>query len=69
MTSDIHLQVRGMDCEKCELRIASAVSRLEGVRNVSADYRSGKVRVLAESELARDAVTRQVTDAGHDVDD
>lgn len=69
MTSTIDLRVSGMDCEKCEQRIATAVSRLEGVRNVSAEHRSGQVRVLAVGAVSRDAVARQITGAGYDIDE
>lgn len=68
MTTRIDLQVRGMDCERCEERITTAVGQLDGVRRVTADHRTGEVRVLADDVLARDAVVRQVIDAGYDVD-
>ncbi len=69
MTSNIDLRVSGMDCEKCERRITTAVSRLEGVRRVSADHVSGEVHVLADGEVMRDAVARQIIEAGYNVDE
>lgn len=69
MATTITLQVRGMDCEKCEARISGAVSRLDGVQRVTADHRTGQVRVLTDAGLDRAAVVRQVTEAGYDVAD
>lgn len=68
MTTRIELQVRGMDCEKCEERVTTAVGRLTGVRRATADHRTGAVRVLVEGEVSREAVVARVTEAGYEVD-
>ncbi len=53
----VKIAVSGMSCGGCEERLEAALSRIEGVRSVSADHTGGSVRVLfdplrvAESDL------------------
>lgn len=42
----ILLQVTGMHCEGCARTIEALLSNEPGVRKVSADFRTGRVRVL-----------------------
>lgn len=46
MAQELLLRVTGMSCSGCEDRIVETLRHLEGVRQGSADYRSGRVRVL-----------------------
>ena len=50
------LRVSGMACSGCEQRISSVLRRVEGVREVSADHRTGVVRVRVGPELVDRAV-------------
>ncbi len=42
----VQIAVTGMSCGGCEERLEAALSRVEGVRSVSADHQGGSVRVL-----------------------
>jgi copper chaperone CopZ len=46
------LQVAGMSCTGCEQRIGTVLHRVEGVREVAADHRTGRVEVRVGPELA-----------------
>ena len=50
------VRVSGMACRGCEQRISSVLRRVEGVREVSADHRTGVVRVRVGPELVDRAV-------------
>lgn len=64
----LQLQVAGMDCAACERRIAAALGRLDGVREASADHRTGAVRVnLSAQPAGRAAVVAWIEDAGFTV--
>lgn len=39
------VEVGGMMCEHCEARIENAVSKLDGVKSVKADHKTGKVNI------------------------
>ncbi len=42
----LRIAVAGMSCGGCEERLESALSRIDGVRSVSADHLGGSVKVL-----------------------
>ena len=62
------LQISGIGCGGCEQRIQKALSRLEGVRNSSADYRSGEVRVVYDpSRTSSETVRACIVQSGYEV--
>lgn len=64
----VKLQVTGMDCAACENRLATALRRLDGVRDATADHRTGAVRVdVAAQPADRAAVIARVEAAGFTV--
>jgi copper chaperone len=60
------INVAGMHCDGCERSISNAISRLDGVSEVEADFVSGSVVVTGE-QLARDAISTAIEDAGYEV--
>ena len=68
MAEQLSLQVRGMSCTGCEDRITGALKRLDGVRQSSADYRSGGVRVLFDAQRTTPAeIQARIEKAGYEV--
>lgn len=68
MAEDVSLQVEGMTCTGCEQRLGRALRRMDGVREATADHRSGQVRVRfdpAVTSLA--ALAAQIDIAGYSV--
>lgn len=66
--SHLLLTVTGMSCTGCESRIAKTLGRLEGVRAVEADHRSGTVAVEFESgELGETTIRERLIQAGYEV--
>lgn len=62
------LRVAGMDCAACEKRIAAALGRLDGVREASADHRTGTVQVdLTAQPADRAAIVARIEAAGFTV--
>jgi len=59
--------VQGMTCEGCERRLATAVRRVEGVRDATADHTTGVLDVQLASGADREAVTARVAEAGYTV--
>lgn len=57
------LQVSGMSCTGCEQRIGAVLRRVDGVREVTADHASGRVRVRVGPELEDRAVLAERLDA------
>ncbi|MHA6631906.1 heavy-metal-associated domain-containing protein [Pseudonocardia sichuanensis] len=70
MGTTINVQVEGMTCTGCEQRIGTALRRIDGVREVSADHTSGRVRVRFDpGTTGPDAVLARIILAGYTVRD
>ncbi len=64
------LQVKGMHCGGCATKIESAVTQLDGVFDVTADYKSGQVRIATTAPAANDLrkrVTPEIDKLGFSV--
>jgi len=68
MAEDVTLQVEGMTCTGCEQRLGKALLRMDGVREATADHRSGQVRVRFDPAVTgRAALSAQIDIAGYSV--
>ena len=68
MLETVTLQVQGMSCVGCEERIGKVLRRVQGVREVAADHRTGGVQVRVGAELADPRVLVEKIDAaGYEV--
>jgi copper chaperone CopZ len=68
MAENVTLQVEGMTCTGCEQRVGKVLRRLEGVREASADHRTGQVRVRFDPAVTdRAALAAQIDVAGYQV--
>ena len=63
---EIILNVKGMMCNSCENRIKNVVGKLDGVQNVTADYTSGKVTIIADKTL-KTKIEETINDIGYEV--
>lgn len=64
------LQVEGMTCSGCEQRIGTALRRIDGVREVTADHTTGEVAVRFDPRATvPDAVRMRIILAGYTVRD
>jgi copper chaperone CopZ len=48
MSNSIEIKVIGMSCEHCNLRVERALEKVEGVKEVRADYKRGNAVVKLE---------------------
>ncbi len=60
------MQVEGMTCGHCKMRVEKALNSLEGVR-AEVDLASGKVSVQLQTEVADNTLIEAVTNAGYEV--
>lgn len=68
MSEKIIFQVEGMHCTGCEQRLGTALRRLEGVSEVSADHRTGELIIRFDPESTdRERLIERVETAGYDV--
>lgn len=64
---ELVLTVTGMHCRGCAERIERSLSKLEGVRRVSADHDADRVRVVIDQPGAEAAVRAGIAEAGFEV--
>lgn len=68
MAENVTLQVEGMTCTGCEQRLGKALRRMDGVREATANHRSGQIRVRFDPAVTdRTALAAQIDIAGYSV--
>ena len=61
------LIVNGMMCGGCENRVKNAIKNIEGVENVTADHKTGKVIVISNNEVSEEIIKEALEDIGYEV--
>lgn len=59
---EIELNVEGMHCEGCENRIKNVLKTVEGVKEVEASHKEGKVKVEAEENTNLEEIKERIED-------
>jgi copper chaperone len=68
MPEKIHLQVTGMTCEHCVMRVTKAAESIDGVSDVEVDLASGSLEATVDSPDAVEKIKAAVGDAGYQVE-
>ena len=64
---ELIFNVNGMACGGCENRIKNAVKNIDGIEEVIADYKTGKVTVLLNKDIDRETISEVIDDIGFEV--
>lgn len=64
-THEFAVQENAIHCEGCESRIANALKRVPGVRNVRASAATQRVRVTADDSVARAQLEERLRAIGY----
>lgn len=64
---ELKINVNGMSCEGCQNRIINALSILDGINNVTADYKTGIVNIISKKELDISKIKEIIEDLGFDI--
>ena len=62
------LKVSGMVCGGCENRIKNALSTIEGIESVEADYKTGIVKVKSNEEVTKELMEETIEDIGFEIE-
>ena len=63
------LKVNGMECGGCENRIKNALSTIEGIESVDADYKTGIVKVKSDEKVEKEEMKEKIEDIGFEVEE
>jgi len=63
------LQVKGMTCQDCEVKVATELKKLDGITEVEVDYAAGKAIVqYSTDKVSMDDMKKAVVLAGFEVE-
>lgn len=65
--NELEIKVNGMVCEGCENRIKNAISLIDGMESVNADYKTGTVTILANKEIDKLKIEEKIEDIGFEI--
>lgn len=58
--NEIELNVAGMHCLGCENRIKNTVKTIDGIKEVEANYETGKVKITSKKEININQVKEKI---------
>ena len=61
------IRVSGMHCKSCEILLEDSISEIKGAKVLSADHKSGTIKVELEKESLTADVKRAVEKEGYKV--
>lgn len=64
---EIVLRVNGMRCNGCENRIQNAISQIEGIESVIADYINATVTINYTNKINIDEIKEKIEDLGFEI--
>lgn len=64
---EIEIKTKGMVCGGCENRVKNAISAIEGVEKVNADYKTGLVTIEAKEEVQVVEIEEKIEDIGFEI--
>ena len=65
--TELRVQVEGMTCDHCNHAIEQAISMIQGVQRVTADFASGRVEATFTGDADEEAVREAIREEGYDV--
>ena len=65
--NEIIFNVKGMMCEGCENRVKNVVKNIEGVSEVTANHKTGEVKVVLNKDVEKIVIIEAIDDIGYEV--
>lgn len=62
-----NIKIKGMHCEDCNQAIVTQIKKVEGVRSVAADFKSGSAQVTFDAGTSMQEISKAVQKAGYEV--
>ena len=61
------IKVEGIMCEGCENRVKNVVKNIEGVSEVTANHKTGEVKVVLNKDVEKIVIIEAIDDIGYEV--
>lgn len=62
---EIYMKVEGMTCNKCPVKVESALKNVKGVKSCEVSMNQERVVIQAENDVKEETLVRAVDKAGH----
>ncbi len=59
--------IKGMMCEGCENRVKNGLKTIDGVNEVNANHKTGKVVISADEDVRLEELEEKIDDLGYEV--
>lgn len=65
MKPNKRIQIEGMTCNHCKMRVEKALSNVQGVQSVKIDLQEGVALVKLQDDVANETLAKAVAAAGY----
>lgn len=65
--NEISLKIKGMMCNGCENRVKNALSNLDGIEKVNANYTTGEVIIYCNNTIDKKIIEDTIEDIGYEI--
>lgn len=65
MEQKMEIKITGMSCEHCVKRVKDALSKIEGVKEVSVELASGRGYIISEKEIPLSVIKETLEKEGY----
>lgn len=63
-SKQFELNIMGMSCNHCEMRVKKALEAVDGVKSAKPDFKKGNAIVEAEDRVTKEALVQAVNNTG-----
>ena len=64
MSNQFELNINGMHCNHCEMRVKKALESVKGVESVKADFKKGIAVIQADDNVSKESLIKAVNETG-----
>lgn len=58
------IKIKGMVCEGCENRVKNALKLINTVEEVTADHKTGTVKIISKEQIQKELLKEAIEDLG-----
>ena len=65
MSKTIELNIEGMSCNHCEMRVKKALESVQGVESAEPDHKKGIAKVTLKEEVSLEKFAEVISETGY----
>ena len=64
---EVTIKVQGMECTGCEKRIENALASVKEIEKVTANHKTGEVKLILKQEIDLKPIQEKIEDIGFEI--